>query len=81
VTILPGEQQCVYVVKDGKAELRPVKIGQREAGLVEITEGLSESDVVISAGQLKIGPGTPVAPVGGSGSGSGGNAPAAAASH
>jgi len=76
-----GEQQCVYVVKDGKAELRPVKIGQREAGLVEITEGLSESDVVISAGQLKIGPGTPVAPVGGSGSGSGGNAPAAAASH
>ena len=76
-----GEQQCVYVVKDGKAELRPVKIGQREAGLVEIIEGLSESDVVISAGQLKIGPGTPVAPVGGSGSGSGGNAPAAAASH
>ena len=60
-----GEQQCVYLVKDGKAELKPIKIGQRSAGLVEVLEGLSDTDVVITAGQLKIGPGMPVQPVGG----------------
>ena len=60
-----GEQQNVYLIKDGKAELKPIKIGQRSAGLVEVVEGLSESDVVITAGQIKIGPGMPVQSVGG----------------
>lgn len=59
-----GEQQFVYVVKDGKAELKPIKIGQRTAGLVEVTEGLTPGETVITAGQIKIGPGMPVQPVG-----------------
>jgi membrane fusion protein (multidrug efflux system) len=74
-----GQQQNVYLVKDGKAELKPITIGQRSAGLVEVIDGLSVNDTVIIAGQLKIGPGMPVQPIE-SGSG-GGNAPAAAAGH
>lgn len=61
-----GEQQNVYVVKDGKAELKPIKIGARTAGMVEVLEGLSVDDYVITAGQLKIEPGAKVAPAGGS---------------
>ena len=60
-----GEKQMVYVVKDGKAELVEVKIGARRAGWVEIVSGLTPQSEVITAGQLKIGPGAPVAPVGG----------------
>ena len=58
-----GEKQMVYVVKDGKAELVEVKIGARKAGWVEIVSGLTPQSEVITAGQLKIGPGAPVAPV------------------
>jgi membrane fusion protein (multidrug efflux system) len=58
-----GEKQMVYVVKDGKAELVEVKIGARKAGWVEILSGLTAQSEVITAGQLKIGPGAPVAPV------------------
>lgn len=72
-----GEKQMVYVVKDGKAELVEVKIGARKAGWVEIVSGLTARDEVITAGQLKIGPGMHVAPVPGAAAGSGG-APAAA---
>jgi membrane fusion protein (multidrug efflux system) len=58
-----GERQFVYVVKDGKAELVEVETGQRRAGMVEIRKGLTPESVVITAGQLKIGPGMPVQPV------------------
>jgi membrane fusion protein (multidrug efflux system) len=58
-----GGKQFVYVVKDGKAELAPVTIGLRRDGRVEILSGLTPDAEVITAGQMKIGPGTPVAPV------------------
>ena len=54
----------MYLVQDGKAALKPIKIGQRSAGLVEVVEGLTENDVVITAGQIKIGPGMPVQSLG-----------------
>lgn len=71
-----GEKQMVYVVKDGKADLVEVKIGARKAGWVEIVSGLTPQSEVITAGQLKIGPGAPVAPVP-SASAAPGGAPAA----
>ena len=58
-----GEKQMVYVVKDGKADLVEVKIGARRAGWVEILSGLTPQSEVVTAGQLKIGPGAAVAPV------------------
>jgi membrane fusion protein (multidrug efflux system) len=55
-----GEQQFVYVIEDGKANLRPVTIGLRTTGLAEIVAGLKPGEVVITAGLQKIGPGSPV---------------------
>jgi membrane fusion protein (multidrug efflux system) len=50
----------VYIVKDGKAELRPVTLGVREPGWVAISTGLAAGDEVIIAGQMKLFPGAPV---------------------
>ncbi|MEW5730038.1 MAG: efflux RND transporter periplasmic adaptor subunit [Pseudomonadota bacterium] len=55
-----GTKSLVFVVADGKAEPRPVKTGKRQKGMVEVTEGLKPGDVVVTAGQMKLKPGTPV---------------------
>ena len=49
-----GERQVVLVDKgEGRFEPRPVKLGRRGAGLVEIKEGIAENDkVVVSANFL-----------------------------
>lgn len=51
-----GGTPFVYVVRDGKAVTVPVKTGMRRDGQVEITEGLVEGDMVVTAGQIKIRP-------------------------
>lgn len=58
-----GDKLFVYVIEDGKAAIRPVRIGARQAGRAEILEGLNPGDMVITAGVQKIGPGAPVMPV------------------
>lgn len=58
-----GQQLFVYVIEDGKAALRPVKIGLRQGGRAEILEGVATGDLVITAGVQKIGPGAPVMPI------------------
>ena len=58
-----GEKQFVYVVDNGTAKLVEVSIGIRQNGMVEITRGLDKDAQVITAGQLKIGPGMPVQPI------------------
>ena len=40
----------VWIVRDGKATARRIRTGRREAGLVEVVEGLQPDDVVISNG-------------------------------
>lgn len=55
-----GDKQFVYLIKDGKASLQPVRLGARRNGLVEIVEGVGPTDDVITAGQVKIGPGSAV---------------------
>jgi multidrug efflux system membrane fusion protein len=48
----------VYVVKDDDtAELRPVKLGQRQGDQVVITEGVAPNERVILAGQMLVRPG------------------------
>jgi multidrug efflux system membrane fusion protein len=48
----------VYVVKsDDTAELRPVKLGQRQGEDVVVTEGVAASERVVLAGQLLVRPG------------------------
>ncbi len=46
--------------EDGAAEKVPVELGIRQAGRVEITEGVGVGDVVVSAGIHKVSAGKPV---------------------
>ena len=55
-----GDALFVYVIEDGKAVLKPVQVGLRQAGRAEITSGVAAGDTVITAGVQKIGPGAPV---------------------
>ena len=55
-----GEDQYVYKVVDGRAQRTKVEIGQRRDGKVEILNGLTAADVVVTAGHLKIRDGTTV---------------------
>ncbi|HXW90143.1 MAG TPA: efflux RND transporter periplasmic adaptor subunit [Terriglobales bacterium] len=48
----------VYVVKDDEtAELRPVKLGQRQGDQIVVTEGLAPNERVVLAGQMLVRPG------------------------
>lgn len=51
----------VYVVKaDDTAELRPIKLGQRQGDNVVVTQGLAANERVVLAGQLLVRPGSKV---------------------
>jgi membrane fusion protein, multidrug efflux system len=63
-SIVPrGEELFVYVIEDGKAQIRPVSVGLRQGGRAEITSGVKPGEMVITAGVQKIGPGAPVMPI------------------
>jgi len=55
-----GQDSFVFRVVDGKAALTKIKIGQRRMGEVEILEGLTPKDTVVTAGQMKIRDGAPI---------------------
>jgi RND family efflux transporter MFP subunit len=50
----------VFVVKDGAAAVRPVKVERTVEGLAVIESGLNEGDVVVTDGQLQLSNGTKV---------------------
>jgi membrane fusion protein, multidrug efflux system len=52
--------RTLFKVVDGKVTVTPVKTGVRRNGEVEITEGLTTGDTVITAGHMKVQPGMPV---------------------
>jgi multidrug efflux system membrane fusion protein len=57
-TQISQQGSFVYVVKpDNTAELRPVKLGQRQGQDVVVTEGLAANERVVLAGQLLVRPG------------------------
>lgn len=51
---------AIFVARNGKAEAIPVKIGKRAAASVEIVEGLTAGDTVITSNVLRLSPGTPI---------------------
>ncbi|MBT5926932.1 MAG: efflux RND transporter periplasmic adaptor subunit [Verrucomicrobia bacterium] len=56
---LDDERAMVYVIdEENLAQLRTVKVGERKSKKVEITQGLSEGEIVIVEGTQKIGPGS-----------------------
>jgi len=59
-----GDSQFVFKIVDGKAHLTKVVTGTRRDGRVEIVEGLTAGDQVVTAGQFKIRDGSAVSIVG-----------------
>jgi membrane fusion protein, multidrug efflux system len=55
--------QSVYVVRDGKAELREVEIGLRTREAVEVLRGLAVGDAVVTSNLLRVRPGAPIEPI------------------
>jgi membrane fusion protein, multidrug efflux system len=55
-----GEQQFVFVVADGRAQLRAVRLGQRVPGSTEIVDGLQVGEAVVVAGVQLLSDGRPV---------------------
>ena len=55
-----GQDQYIYIVKDGRAERRQVQIGVREQGWVQVTGDLNAGDNVLVAGLQKVRDGVPV---------------------
>ena len=55
-----GDEQYLFKVVDGRAQRFKVDIGQRREGQVEVLQGLTAGDVVVTAGQLKLRDGSPV---------------------
>jgi membrane fusion protein (multidrug efflux system) len=55
-----AERQYVFVVADGKAERREVRIGGRRPGSVEIVAGLQAGEQVVIEGTQKVRSGGPV---------------------
>jgi membrane fusion protein (multidrug efflux system) len=55
-----AERQYVFVVNDGKAERREVRIGGRRPGSVEVLAGLTAGERVIVEGTQKVRDGAPV---------------------
>ncbi len=49
-----GEDKFVYKVVDGKAMRQKIEIGQRREGKVEVVNGLSADDVIVTAGVIKL---------------------------
>lgn len=59
--LMPGSQgYTVYTVKEGKAAITPVEIGQRGAYDVQILKGLTPGDTVVTSNILRLGPGSPL---------------------
>ena len=75
-----GTQSFVFRVDaEGKAQMAPVRLGAREAGRVEVLEGLAEGDRIVVDGAVKLRPGLAVVEAGAPrGATTGGGAPAAA---
>jgi membrane fusion protein, multidrug efflux system len=55
-----ADKQFVFVVVNGRAERRSVRIGSRFDGQAEALEGLAEGDLVVTRGLQKIRDGLPV---------------------
>lgn len=49
-----GQDKTVYVIEDGIAKRRVVRLGARKPGRVEIVDGLEAGDEIVVAGQMKL---------------------------
>ena len=54
VMVSLGEKQFVFVASDGRVTRREVKLGRREVGMVEVREGLTAEEWVVTDGVGKL---------------------------
>ena len=60
--IVPEQgEMFVFVVGDGRAEKRKIRLGERRVGNVQVVEGLAVGEMVVTEGTQKIRDGSPVA--------------------
>ncbi|MDJ0951949.1 MAG: efflux RND transporter periplasmic adaptor subunit [Alphaproteobacteria bacterium] len=55
-----GGQSIVYVVQNGSAELRPIRLGEAVGSRLEVLDGLGDGDVVVVRGNERLRPGDKV---------------------
>jgi membrane fusion protein (multidrug efflux system) len=55
-----GDSTYVFEVRDGQAARQEVRLGQREAGSVEVVQGLAAGDVIVRSGLQRLRDGAPV---------------------
>ena len=61
--VVPAEgANAVWVVAEGKVSRRPVELGVRTPGFVEVTKGVSAGEQVVVGGLELLAPGAPVMP-------------------
>jgi membrane fusion protein (multidrug efflux system) len=58
--IVQGNRTFVYVVAGGKAAVRPIRVGHRETGAVEVAEGVAAGEAVVVRGSPRLRDGAPV---------------------
>jgi membrane fusion protein (multidrug efflux system) len=58
--LLTDSQASVFVIKDEKAVLRNVELGQRDVGRVEVKTGLQEGERIAVTGLQRLRPGSSV---------------------
>lgn len=59
------EGAFVYVVADGAAQVRKLRVAATQGGFAAIAEGLAAGETVVTDGQLRLAPGAKVRPAGG----------------
>jgi membrane fusion protein, multidrug efflux system len=60
--ITEGESTFVFIVEDERARRRPVRLGQRTGGAVEVLEGLKAGEPVVRLGIQRLRDGASVRP-------------------
>jgi membrane fusion protein (multidrug efflux system) len=58
--VTEGEQNFVYVIRDGSAEKREVELGERLEGGLEVTAGLEGGEIIVTEGHRELFDGAPV---------------------
>ena len=52
-----GDQSIVYVVANGSAQLRRVRLGEAVGSRLEVLDGLNDGDLVVVRGNERLQPG------------------------
>jgi membrane fusion protein (multidrug efflux system) len=58
--VAEGESTFVFTVEDQRAKRRPVRLGQRTAGTVEVLDGVAVDEAVVQSGLQRLRDGLPV---------------------